>query len=168
MLRLLLLPFLLAATAGAASAQIPGMPAPSQEDMRGLMEFARQAMNPAAQVLAHRAELGLTPEQVTALDSIAAPLNRFLDENMLSQSAGASAVSRAMGGGGEIDEEAIRAAYREQADRQAELMIRGLRVERQVAQVLTPEQRTKRQQLQASSVFEMMRAMGAAAATGAP
>ena len=166
--RLLALALLLA-TAGSVSAQIPEVPPPSQEEIRGMMAMARQMMNPAAQLLTHRAELELTPAQVAALDSLAPPMDRYLEEAMTSQAAPPMAVTRAMApGGGEIDEEAIRAAYREQADRQAEIVIRRARMERQVAEILTPAQREKRQTLMMNAAFEMMRAMGNAASPPAP
>ena len=133
-----------------------------------MMEFARQALNPAAQLLAHRTELALTPAQATALDSLAAPMNRFLDEHMKEQMTPASmAVMRVMmDPGATIDEEAIRAAYREQANRQAELIIRMVHMERRVGELLTPEQREKRQTLRLNSMFGMMRAMGGAMTPG--
>jgi hypothetical protein len=137
---------------------------PSQAEMQGMMEFARQALNPAAQILAHRAELAITPAQAVALDSLAAPMNLFLNEHMKAQMTPASAaVMRVMTDpNAEIDEAAIRAGYREQADKQAELIIRMVRLERQVGQLLTPEQREKRQTLQLNSMMGMMRAMGSA------
>ena len=165
MLRLsTIVPILLALSAGPVSAQIPGVVPPSQEEALGLMAMARQAMNPAAQALAHRAELELTPAQVATLDSLAAPMNRLLEEMMAGQGASAmSAVSGAMGNqGAEIDEAAVRAAFREQADRQADMFIMRMRLDRSVAQVLTPAQRQKAEALQMNSMFGVMRAMGGA------
>ena len=167
--RHLLLPLLLAATAGTASAQTPQIPMPSQEEMQGMMGFARQAMNPAAQLLAHRSELELTTAQVAALDSLAAPMDRFLLEQMAPQIEPASlAVLKLMMDPAEkVNEEEIRAAFREQADRQADMIIRMARMEREVNQLLTPDQRAQRQKLELNSPFGMLRALvGDSAAPG--
>jgi hypothetical protein len=162
---LLIVPFLLAASGGAVSAQVPGFPMPSPEAMQGVMTVARQTMNPAAVVLEHRQELALTPAQVTVLDSLAAPLNALTDAMFQAQSSGAMmAVMRAMTDpAAPIDENAVRAAFRAQADQQAEMMIQRVRAERRIAQILTPSQNEQRRQLQMNAAMEMMRALGAAA-----
>jgi Spy/CpxP family protein refolding chaperone len=165
MLRLsTIVPLFLALSAGPVSAQVPGVVPPSPAEALGLMEMARQAMNPAAQALAHRAELELTPAQVATLDSLAAPMNRLLEETMAGQGSSAmTAVNQAMiNPSAEIDEAAVRAAFREQADRQADMVILRMRLDRSVAQVLTPAQREKAEALQMNSMFGMMRAMGGA------
>jgi len=167
--RLLILSLLLATGSRAAAAQVPaGMP--TAEDMKGMMAMAQEMMNPAAMVLSHRTELGLTADQVRALDSISAPLNAFLEETMRRGPAPAmQGLAAAMSNPSiAIDEEAVRAAFRAQADQQADLMIRSIKVARAVDVILTPAQRETRTKLQMNSMLDMMRGMGGAATGGTP
>ena len=160
--RSLLLSLLVAATAGTASAQISDVSATAQGDLLGMMAEVRQQMNPAARLLAHRAELELTTAQATALETLAEPMNRFLDEALVPQVSPASLVVLKLmmdPTEEEVDDEEVRAAFREQADVQAEMIIRMARIEREANRVLTPEQRAKRVSLKINSPFGLMRAM---------
>ena len=161
--RSLLLSLLLAATtAGVASAQNPAAAMPAPDDFLGMMGEVRRELNPAARLLAHGAELELTAAQSAALQSLAEPMNRFLDEALVPQINPASLVvlNLMMNLTDEpVNEEEIRSAFREQADREAEMIIRMARMERDVNRVLTPEQRAKRVSLKLNSPFGLMRDM---------
>jgi Spy/CpxP family protein refolding chaperone len=159
--RSLLLSLLLAASAGGVSAQVDGAPAFAQGEFLGIqMEQLRREMNPAAQLLAHRTELELTTAQAAELESLSAPMDRFLEQALVPQINPASlAVLMLMAdpSDGPVDDEGIRAAFREQADSQAEMIIRMARIDRDVNRVLTPEQKAKRVSLKINSPFGIMR-----------
>ena len=144
----------------------PGMPAmPGMAQVGGLMEMARLQMNPAAAVLARRDDLGLTPAQVAALDSVARPLNGIIDEMMRPQ---ASPAQIAMAQGmadptAPLDEVAMRAALREQSDRQIDLTIETLKAQRRMMLILTEEQRSRWMGMQMEAAMRMMEAMGGTA-----
>ena len=161
--RSLLLALLLGAAAATASAQNPSVSMVAHGDMLGMMGEVRLQMNTAARLLAHRAELGLTTPQVAALESLAEPMDRFLDDALAAQivnPASLAMLKLMMDPTGEaVDEEEIRAAFRQQADSEAEMFIRMARIERDANRVLTPEQRAKRTSLNLNSPFGLMRAL---------
>lgn len=161
--RSLLLSLLLGATAATASAQTPTVAMAAHGDMLGMMEEVRLQMNTAGRLLAYRAELELTTAQAAALESLAEPMDRFLDDALTAQivNPASFAILRLMMDPTEeaVDEEEIRAAFRQQADGEAEMFIRMARIEREANRVLTPEQRAKRTSLNLNSPFGMMRAL---------
>src|SRR5688500_5471368 len=108
--RLLIVPLVLAASAASASAQFPAGAMPSPEQMEQAMAFARRAAHPAAGLPAHRQELEPTAAQVATLDSLSAPLNSAIEQQMRRQvSPVMTAIMQAlMDPAAEIDEEGLR------------------------------------------------------------
>ena len=161
--RSLLLSLLLGATAATSSPQNPNVSMAAHGDMLGMMGEVRLQMNTAARLLAHRTELELTTAQAAALESLAEPMDRFLDDALAAriENPAMFAMLRLMMDATEeaVDEDEIRAAFRQQADGEAEMFIRMARVEREANRVLTPEQRAKRTSLNLNSPFGMMRAL---------
>ena len=147
------------------SAQVtPGIPMPGMNEIGGLMEMARQQMNPAAAVLARRAELGLTPAQVAALDSVAAPLNVIIDR-MMTPEPGMMPIQMEMAQAmadpsAPLDEPRVRAMLLAQAERQVDLTMESFKAQRRLLQILTAEQRDRWMSLQMEAAARMMGAMG--------
>jgi Spy/CpxP family protein refolding chaperone len=161
--RTLLLVLLLATFGMAAPArsQTPP-PMPSPEQLERMMEAARMMMNPAAQLLARRAEVNLTGEQVARIEPIAARTAGVVEGVMAWQRElpHRSVTQRAMTDHEmEFDEAAIRAEARESADVQAELTIAMLRSMREIREVLTPTQLDAWMQIQMNESLRMMQGM---------
>jgi Spy/CpxP family protein refolding chaperone len=135
--------------------------APGMERLQDVMALAKQAMNPAATALGHREALGLTAEQVTALEKVSASLEPTIEAFATMSSSAAPAISAASSGG-TVDREAIRAAYLQQAETQADVVATMAEAGQQVQAILTVEQRASIEQLQLAAMMEMMRSVGLA------
>lgn len=151
---------LLSAAPLAAQVPMPQLPDPRQ--MEQFRQVAQQMMNPAAMVLARRAELGLTAQQGAALEPVSQEMSTVV-QRML-EPPPPSAVQMRMAQAVSdttivLDQAALHADLCERAARQAEYMIASLRAQRAVQRVLTPQQREQMQALQLNAGMQMMRGM---------
>jgi hypothetical protein len=123
-------------------AQVPSA-VPTPEQLERMMTAARMMMNPAAQLLVHRAEVGLSASQVAAIQPISDRMEQVVDRvirwqrEMPQRSVAQRMLSDpAM----PLDEAAVRAEAHENAEIQADLMIATIRTTREVIEHLTPVQ----------------------------
>jgi TonB family protein len=141
------------------------------------MGAALRRMRPAQFVLDHRAELALTPEQVPFLESLG--LAQADSERVRTRRRSAALAGQAKGSGplitpdmmswaGPIDEDAIRAVTRQQAEQSAELQIQMAHDRHAVGAVLTPTQIAALRQLEANDLMGGIRAMGLARTPTSP
>ena len=130
-----------------------------------MMGPALRRMRPAQFALDHRGELALTPEQIPFLESLA--LAQIDSERVRTQRRTASFSAAAKTGvsssidpmswTGAIDEDAIRATARQQAEQSTELMIQMAHDRHAVGAVLTPAQVMILRQMETN---DLMRAAG--------
>jgi Spy/CpxP family protein refolding chaperone len=150
------------AMVGPLSAQTPATsPLGNLEE---LMAVAKQAMNPAATALAHREALSLTPGQLSALEALSDSLRPAIEAFATTASSTSPAVTAASAGG-TVDREAIRSAYVQQAEKQADVMATIAEAGKQVEAILTPEQRGSLEVLQRDAMLEIIRSAGFAPPT---
>lgn len=98
-------------------------------------------MRGPAAILAHREELGLTPDQVQRLEVIAATQKRTLEGLAPQAVRGVADLMEAATG--EIDIDAARAAHDRLARVHSEMMVARLQSVKDAREVLTPGQRTR-------------------------
>ncbi len=147
--------------AAESRAQTPA-PMPSPEQLEQMMQTARTMMNPAAQLLAHRGEVGLSAEQVSSIEPIAARTDSVVERVLAWQRdmPNRSVAQRALADPAiELDEAAIRAEAREAADVQAGLTIAMLRAMRDLQGILTEPQMEAWMQIQVNASMRMMQGM---------
>lgn len=129
-------------------------PAISPERQAAITEASRRLNDPVQFVLQHRAELGLTNAQVSALEKLATALRdsssarAALLLKQAQKNATLPGMANAMEWTGPIDESAIRESARQQSAVQAEIMLATARDRRSVGALLNPEQRLRLPQLQ--------------------
>ncbi|MBV9773712.1 MAG: hypothetical protein JO040_07160 [Gemmatimonadetes bacterium] len=132
-----------------------------------MQQAARQMMNPAAEILAHRTEFGLTAVQVSALQPLADQLNVSVDRMFARQGQLSPARERMMRAISDstvvLDEAAIRAEACEQATQQADYTIAMVRAQQRIAGILTAAQREKFEELQVNRGMQMMQAFSGTA-----
>jgi Spy/CpxP family protein refolding chaperone len=143
----LLAPLLLAA--GGLRAQTPA-PSTAPPVLR-LRQSGQAIPHPAHVALQEWDTLGLTPGQVERVrdieDGTAALFVEWIEER-----GGDSLLAAALWTDAEVDEGAVRAALRRDADRRADLVMGMVRAKRQVYEVLTPAQRSLLTRLQRAAV----------------
>lgn len=134
------------------------LPEGTLERLEGVMALAQQAMNPAAIALTHREALALTGQQVAALEKLSAELQPTI-ASFTTLSTATPPLSAATSGD-TVDREAIRAAYVQQAEKQADVVATLAEAGKQVEAILTPEQRESMERVQREAMLEMMRSTG--------
>lgn len=133
-------------------------PAITPERQAAITEASRRLNDPVQFVLQHRAELGLTSAQVSALEKMGTALRDSSSARaalLLAQSqknATLPGMANAMEWSGPIDEPAIRESARQQSAIQAEIMLATARDRRSVGALLNPEQRMRLPQLQLAAM----------------
>lgn len=130
-----------------------------------MQQAARQMVNPAAVVLAHRADLGLTDAQVSRLQPLADQMNATVNQMFARKPSPAQVrlMEAASDSTIAIDEAAVRADYCEQSRQQADYTIAMVRTHRGVNGILTAAQREKVENLQVDIGMRMLQALSGAA-----
>lgn len=142
------------------SAQVPA--APSPEQLERMMAVARLMMNPAAQLLAHGGEVGLSEAQFAAIRPISEEMDRVVDRIVAWQrEIPQRSVSQRLLADPSLplDEAAVRAEAHENAEKQAELMIATIRTTRAIFEHLTPSQRQSWLAIHARESMRMVQGM---------
>lgn len=134
---------LIVATLGAASlagAQVhPHPPAGGRQQPDTMMQ--RMPMPGPAMMLMHRTELGLSASQVQRLEALAATQRKAMDRLMPQAMQAMNDLVAAASG--EVNVEAARAAHDRMARIHSEMLVANLQALKEARQVLTPEQRTR-------------------------
>lgn len=144
--------------APALHAQTPPSGIPDPTALEAMRQMAQRMMNPVAFALEHRAELQLTEAQLAVLEPASAQLSELQGTTMRRTQELARQMSPGMSDPqAPLDPEAIRKAYHDRAELDADLAIRMLEARRWIAQVLDAEQHVRLQQLQRTAVLELMR-----------
>lgn len=144
---------------------IPDPRMPDSAQQAAMMGVGMRTRSPAAFALSMKQELGLTPEQVAAVealvpieaDSMQARMRRLLEQSQeRARQQPPAALRAAMSWTGPIDEAAIRAAACEQSQAQADLLIGMMRDRHALGILLTPDQQNQLDRLQSELMVKAM------------